>query len=73
MGKVIRDPRLRRPKVPPKSLLLAQVEFLARECAESHATARGFGGRICEARRDRAAQAPGGAKPLAVLHRMSSI
>jgi hypothetical protein len=32
MGNVIRDPRFRRPKVPPKSLLLDQIQFLATEC-----------------------------------------
>lgn len=44
MGKVIRDPRLRRPKVPPKSLLDAQVQFLADECASRTQLLEGLAG-----------------------------
>lgn len=44
MGNVIRDPRLRRPKVPPRSLLDAQIQFLADECASRAELLEGLAG-----------------------------
>jgi hypothetical protein len=44
MGNVIRDPRFRRPKVPPKSLLLDQIQFLATECESRTQLLEGLAG-----------------------------
>ena len=69
MSKIIDINRRRRPKskMPPKSLLRAQIASLTAECAESHRIARGFAARVCEAGRDRADRAPGRVESIALF------
>ena len=66
MGNVIRDPRFRRPKVPPRALLDAQIQFLADECASRTELLEGLP-HVFAKLVESCAQAPSRAKPLAVL------